>query len=72
MPLSEETLNMVIRRGVAEIIDENEFRRLLQKGAPLRLKMGFDPSSRDIHLGHVVGLRKLRQLQDLGHKSCSS
>ena len=68
MPLSEETLNMVTRRGVAEIIDENEFRRLLQKGDPLRLKMGFDPSSRDIHLGHVVGLRKLRQLQDLGHK----
>ena len=68
MPLSEETLNMVTRRGVAEIIDENDLRRLLQKGDPLRLKMGFDPSSRDIHLGHVVGLRKLRQLQDLGHK----
>ena len=68
MPLSEETLNMVTQRGVAEIIDGNEFRRLLQKGEPLRLKMGFDPSSRDIHLGHVVGLRKLRQLQDLGHK----
>ncbi|MQG77177.1 MAG: tyrosine--tRNA ligase [SAR202 cluster bacterium] len=68
MPLSEETLNMVTQRGVAEIIDENEFRRLLQKGDPLRLKMGFDPSSRDIHLGHVVGLRKLRQLQNLGHQ----
>ena len=68
MPLSEETLNMVTQRGVAEIIDAAEFRRLLQTGEPLRLKMGFDPSSRDIHLGHVVGLRKLRQLQDLGHK----
>ena len=68
MPLSEETLNMVTQRGVAEIIDVGEFRRLLQTGEPLRLKMGFDPSSRDIHLGHVVGLRKLRQLQDLGHK----
>ncbi|SVB04121.1 uncharacterized protein METZ01_LOCUS156975, partial [marine metagenome] len=54
--------------GVAEIIYMAEFRRLLQEGKPLRLKMGFDPSSRDIHLGHVVGLRKLRQLQDLGHK----
>ena len=42
--------------------------RLLQEGAPLRLKMGFDPSRPDIHLGHAVGLRKLRQLQDLGHQ----
>ena len=68
MPLSEATMNMVTERGAAEIIDIVEFRRLLQEGKPLRLKMGFDPSSRDIHLGHVVGLRKLRQLQDLGHK----
>ncbi len=41
---------------------------MLQRGTPLRLKMGFDPSRPDIHLGHVVGLRKLRQLQDLGHQ----
>ena len=41
---------------------------MLQRGRPLRLKMGFDPSRPDIHLGHVVGLRKLRQLQDLGHQ----
>ena len=68
MPLTEEALQLVTQRGVAEIIDVGEFRRLLEVGEPLRLKMGFDPSSRDIHLGHVVGLRKLRQLQDLGHK----
>ena len=42
--------------------------RMLQGNTPLRLKMGFDPSRPDIHLGHVVGLRKLRQLQALGHK----
>jgi tyrosyl-tRNA synthetase len=53
---------------VAEIIVEEEFRQLLQEGKPLRLKMGFDPSRPDIHLGHVVGLRKLRQLQELGHR----
>ena len=41
---------------------------MLRRGRPLRLKMGFDPSRPDIHLGHVVGLRKLRQLQDLGHQ----
>ena len=41
---------------------------MLKLGQPLRLKMGFDPSRPDIHLGHVVGLRKLRQLQELGHQ----
>jgi len=42
--------------------------RLLEAGRPLRLKQGFDPSCPDIHLGHVVGLRKLRQFQELGHQ----
>jgi tyrosyl-tRNA synthetase len=66
--LDKETLDRVLKRGVSEIILEEEFVQLLQEGKPLRLKMGFDPSRPDIHLGHVVGLRKLRQLQDLGHK----
>ena len=47
---------------------ESEFVRLLEEGKPLRLKMGFDPSRPDIHLGHAVGLRKLRELQDIGHQ----
>ena len=68
MALSQEALRTVMDRGVAEIIDANEFRKLLEQDKPLRLKMGFDPSSKDIHLGHVVGLRKLRQLQELGHR----
>ncbi len=63
-----ETVRRIIRRGVSEIIVEAEFVRLLKEGKPLRLKMGFDPSRPDIHLGHVVGLRKLRQLQELGHQ----
>ncbi|MDA1189653.1 MAG: tyrosine--tRNA ligase [Chloroflexi bacterium] len=58
----------LLKRGVADIISEAEFAALLKAGKPLRLKMGFDPSAPDIHLGHVVGLRKLRQMQDLGHK----
>ena len=62
------TLQRILRRGVSEIIVESEFVRLLQSGTSLRLKMGFDPSRPDIHLGHVVGLRKLRQLQELGHQ----
>ena len=68
MKLDDAVLQRVLRRGVVEIIVEEEFVRLLQEGKPLRLKMGFDPSRPDIHLGHVVGLRKLRQLQELGHK----
>jgi len=61
-------LDTILRRGVAEIIVEEEFVELLKAGRPLRLKMGFDPSSPDIHIGHAVGLRKLRQLQELGHQ----
>ena len=66
--LNPETLDTIVNRGVSDIISREEFVRLLQSGRPLRLKMGFDPSRPDIHLGHVVGLRKLRQLQDLGHQ----
>ena len=66
--LNPELLTTITERGVSEIISRDEFVRLLRSGRPLRLKMGFDPSRPDIHLGHVVGLRKLRQLQDLGHQ----
>ena len=68
MPLSQDTMKTIMERGVAEVIDVNEFARMLEQDKPLRLKMGFDPSSPDIHLGHTVGLRKLRQLQDIGHR----
>ena len=67
-PLDQQTIDRITKRGVAQIIPEDEFIRRLQEGKPLRLKMGFDPSRPDLHLGHVVGLRKLRQLQDLGHE----
>ena len=65
--LDEQALRRIIRRGVSDIIVESEFVERLGAGKPLRLKMGFDPSATDIHLGHAVGLRKLRQLQDIGH-----
>ena len=58
----------VLTRGVEDIIIKKDFIEKLDSGTPLRLKMGFDPSAPDIHLGHTVGLRKLRQLQELGHK----
>ncbi|MCS5658633.1 MAG: tyrosine--tRNA ligase [Dehalococcoidia bacterium] len=66
--LAEDIIQKITRRGVQEIISHDEFVRMLQAGKPLRLKMGFDPSRPDIHLGHVVGLRKLHQLQELGHQ----
>ena len=60
--------NRLLRRGVSEVIVEEELVARLKKGDKLRLKEGFDPSSPDIHLGHMVGLRKLRQFQELGHQ----
>ncbi|MSQ13247.1 MAG: tyrosine--tRNA ligase [Dehalococcoidia bacterium] len=68
MALDTTMLHRITRRAVAEIVSEEEFVKLLQEGKPLRLKMGFDPSRPDLTLGHVVGLRKLRQLQELGHQ----
>lgn len=62
----------IIKRGAAEIISEEELRAKLQESVrierPLRIKAGFDPTAPDIHLGHTVLLRKLRQFQDLGHQ----
>jgi tyrosyl-tRNA synthetase len=60
--------DLLLKRGVAEIIVEAELVKLLESGRPLRLKQGFDPSCPDIHLGHAVGLRKLRQFQEAGHQ----
>jgi tyrosyl-tRNA synthetase len=63
-----DDIDYLLRRGVAEIIVEEEMRELLRSGRKLRLKEGFDPSFPDIHLGHMVALRKLRQFQELGHQ----
>ena len=64
---SDEELRWITKRAVAEIIPRDDFVTSLKSGRALRLKMGFDPSAPDLTLGHAVGLRKLRQLQDLGH-----
>jgi tyrosyl-tRNA synthetase len=61
-------LDYVLKRAVAEIIVERELVDLLKSGKKLRLKEGLDPSVPDIHLGHMVMLRKLRQFQELGHQ----
>lgn len=62
------TLDQILKRGVAEIISVENLRARIASGKSLRLKMGFDPSKPDLHIGHAVGIRKLRQLQELGHK----
>ena len=67
-PISPQGTRRLLRRGVAEIIVEDEMIELLRSGKKLRLKEGFDPSFPDIHLGHMVALRKLRQFQELGHQ----
>ncbi len=66
--MTSQDINHLLRRGVAEIIVEEEMIKLLRSGKKLRLKEGFDPSFPDIHLGHMVALRKLRQFQELGHQ----
>jgi tyrosyl-tRNA synthetase len=58
-----------LKRGAAQIINEEELREKLALGRPLRVKLGVDPTTSDIHLGHTIVLRKLRQFQDLGHQA---
>ncbi len=64
MPHTSESL---LTRGVAEVIDHNHLRQRLEKGDHLRVKLGIDPSTPYLHLGHAVPLRKLREFQDAGH-----
>jgi len=63
----------VLMRGVHEIVPQEEFAKKIQKsidtGIPLRIKFGVDPTAPDVHFGHTVIMRKLRQFQDLGHQA---
>ena len=58
----------IIERGTDEILPLDELKKKLQKNKPLRIKVGFDPTAPDLHLGHTVVINKMRQLQDLGHE----
>ena len=66
MDLSKET---TLTWAVAEIIESASLTRRLKENKNLIVKLGIDPTSRELHLGHAVVLRKLRQFQDLGHKA---
>ncbi len=59
----------LLKAGSAQIISEHELREKLALARPLRVKLGADPTSPDLHLGHTVALRKLRQFQDAGHEA---
>src|SRR5437867_2962029 len=59
----------LLSKGATQIINENELREKLALGRPLRVKLGVDPTTSDIHLGHTIVLRKLREFQDLGHQA---
>lgn len=63
----DEALQL-LQRGTAQIISAAELREKLAMGRPLRVKLGVDPTTPDLHLGHTLALRKLRQFQDLGHQ----
>ncbi|UZE95853.1 tyrosine--tRNA ligase [Alkalimarinus alittae] len=64
---SVEQALSVIRRGVDELLVEEELIKKLESGKKLRIKAGFDPTAPDLHLGHTVLINKLKQFQDLGH-----
>src|SRR3984893_12988015 len=59
----------LLKRGAAQIISEAGLQEKLALGRPMRVKLGVDPSTTDLHLGHSIVLRKLRQFQDLGHQA---
>jgi len=62
-----DTISRIFDRTVAEVIVREELERKIRSGRKIRLKQGFDPSKPNLHIGHAIGLRKLRQFQDLGH-----
>ncbi len=66
--LSPEEQLHIIKSGAAQIVPESALLEKLKRGKPLNIKLGVDPTAPDIHLGHAVPLRKLRQFQDLGHQ----
>lgn len=64
----KEKIEQVLTRGVSEVIVKENLRKKLLSGKKLRVKLGIDPSGADLHLGHMVVLRKLREFQELGHQ----
>src|SRR4029077_16049239 len=64
---AEEQLE-ILTRGCVDVVTRASLEEKLRRGRPLTVKLGFDPTAPDIHLGHTVLMRKMRQFQDLGHR----
>ncbi|MEN9604390.1 MAG: tyrosyl-tRNA synthetase, tyrosyl-tRNA synthetase, partial [Candidatus Parcubacteria bacterium] len=62
----QQLIDTLLNRGVDEIIHKNELEKKLKEGTPLRIKLGIDPTSPNIHLGRTIPLLKLRDFQNLG------
>src|SRR3989344_5571070 len=69
MDVTENKIREILGRGVGETINSEHLARALKSGKKLRVKLGIDPTSPDLHLGHAVILKKLRQFQSAGHKA---
>jgi len=67
--LRDEKIKHLLTRNVEKVIDRVHLEAMLESGKMLRIKFGIDPTSPELHLGHAVVLRKLREFQDLGHKA---
>jgi len=67
--LYKPSLETILTRGVEDIIIRENLEKKLNSGKKLRIKLGIDPTAPDIHLGHTIALRKMRQFQELGHKA---
>lgn len=66
--LSADEQLSILKRGVVDLHVEDELKKRLAAGKPLKIKAGFDPTRPDLHLGHVVLMNKMRQFQELGHR----
>ena len=67
--MDDKNLKILLERGVEEVIEKEHLETRLKRGDKLRVKLGIDPTAKDLHLGHTVALRKLRQFQDAGHQA---
>ena len=66
--ISKDKQLLEIQRGTEEILVEEEFAKRFHQKKPLKVKVGFDPTAPDLHLGHTVIINKMRQFQEFGHE----
>src|SRR3990167_9119698 len=69
MKTNEEKIKEILEKGTVEVIEREHLNLALKSGKKLKIKFGIDPTAPDLHLGHAVPLRKLRQFQNAGHQA---